>query len=78
MEIHALAECDRELSSSALSDDGDCDNASRLVRLSRMRQNHVIQRQRGARAWTRSKPINLQPGDAVLHWVEKRTHKLAP
>ena len=23
-------------------------------------------------------PINIQPGDAVLYWVEKRTHKLAP
>ena len=78
VEINALAECDMEPSSSALSNDGDHDNAARLVSLNRTRQSHVIQRQRVARAWTRTKPINLQPGDAVLYWVEKRTHKLAP
>ena len=78
VEINALAECDMEPSSSALSNDGDRDNAARLVSLNRTRQSHVIQRQRVARAWTRTKPINLQPGDAVLYWVEKRTHKLAP
>ena len=38
----------------------------------------MLQQQEVVLAWKRMDPTSLQPGDAVLYWVEKRAHKLAP
>lgn len=78
MEINVLAECDVAPSSPEEGEIIDGDNAARLAKLDQLRQQHVLQRQEVARAWKRTDPTSLQPGDAVLYWVEKRAHKLAP
>ena len=78
LEINVLAECDVEESSTPIEDCNGNDHMARLAKLEQLRQENASQRQEAARPWTKVKPVNLNPGDPVLYWVENRFNKLAP
>ena len=78
LEINVLAECGVEEGMTSTGESSGEGNAARLAKLELLRQNTRLQRQKNAQPWTKKNRVNLQPGDSVLYWVERRPNKLAP